>query len=157
MKNFKLRAWDKKTKQMLNVSLIDLGDSIIYNAKNENFIGSYIKKGFYSPDGFLDIDRLIFMQYTRLNDVEGIEIYEGDILEANFVFEEVDGSSYLENVMAKVYFNEAKGAWEIEEVNGETDPLGDWISNGNAKVVGNIFEATEVVEEKATCSRKEQV
>lgn len=65
MREIKFRAWDKKHNQMV------LWEDI----KRTNTLGAFVN------NNNRDISDGILMQYTGLKDIDGIEIYEGDIVQ----------------------------------------------------------------------------
>lgn len=114
MREIKFRAWDKETKTML-----DLVHQI-------NFLNKQIWAEGNGEHSFCcHLDKYELMQYTRLLDKNGKEIYEGDILKGHYGLE-------------KVIWEEHGCGFYPFSVN----------PNFNGEVIGNIYENKELLEVK---------
>jgi uncharacterized phage protein (TIGR01671 family) len=114
MKNYKFRAWDKKNKKMTDE--FDFTD----------FDGDY----FAANDIYLS--DMEIMQYIGIEDKNGKEIYEGDII----VYKDFNDEQKLKKIISLQEFFEEKGYAENEF--GE-----DW--ENNIIVIGNIYENPELL------------
>lgn len=125
-RDIKFRAWYKTGKKMFKVG------QLTYEPKDKEFIGMSIP---YQPD-------FILMQYTGLKDKNGVEIYEGDIID---IHQTVNGFNQFViqyddyKFSARYYNQETKQilGWyqydldELFEIN-ETEK--------EIEVIGNIYE-----------------
>ena len=120
MREIKFRAWDSESKVMRH-------DDYCLRFKTALVTGKY-------GDEFPE---MIPLQYTGLKDREGVEIYEGDIVEfdANYTNKP---SGYMNGVMTwdndscRFFLKVGERDYDIAE---ETD---EW--HYKRKVVGNIYE-----------------
>ena len=122
----KFRAWDKKLKTMLDVSLIDF--------KKRVLVGEHWEFG---ETNFMGFDEIELMQSTGLKDKNGNEIFEGDIVDykgrkavvkwhgsyASFIYRFVD---------------------ELQERVSEWHPL--FLAYYHFEIIGNIYENPELLE-----------
>ena len=69
MNNLKFRAWDKKHKEMFEVIKIEYNPNIIYMAKEPSWFVIRTE------------NEIELMQSTGLFDKNGVEIFEGDIID----------------------------------------------------------------------------
>lgn len=147
----KFRAWDKETKTMLDVSLMDFKKSVL--------IGEHWEFG---ETNFINFDDVNLMQSTGLHDKNGEEIFDGDILKFNDEFAEycyegyVDGSSeginYVEIEKEKTCFT--FGKTKIPEssliylVENEHYSFGELLTEASYEfeIIGNIYENPELLE-----------
>lgn len=102
MRTIKFRAWDKWTKKMAQ-------------PKDGDFIG------WHSPSNWKDCYEV--MQYTGLNDKNGKEIYEGDVVMNNHGFKHL--VEWTESYECEPCFSISKDV-EVE-------------------VIGNIYETPELI------------
>lgn len=126
----KFRAWDKVFKEMVQVNALVLDEQVVkVTYKN----GNVAKE---------DMKEYELMQSTGLKDLNGIEIFEGDILEVT------DKHSWLEVVS----YSQEKAMFVTEEINREfkvpESPLYDLLDSTflKFKVIGNIYENLELLE-----------
>lgn len=128
----KFRGWDNVSKQMLPVEKIDFRENHISLNEGGNSLS----------DTFEMID---LMQYTGLKDVNGKEIYVGDIVKCT----ELRGEELIEYVSTVEYddcdliVHESRtcDAWLSHFVPGiDKTPLTE------IEVVGNIYESSELLE-----------
>ena len=123
MREIKFRAWDKEEKEVHEwddlIPSVDLG----YLFSNE--LGEY--------------DEYELMQYTGLKDKNGVEIYEGDIVETVYNGEVFAGVVVydLSEVDFKVTDGKEKYGRNFQYLTG----------NDENEVLGNIYENPELLEE----------
>lgn len=123
MREIKFRAWDAKEKQMLEVNhLFNLGNKQPIEVWTNDYEGGYR----FNPD------KSEIMQYTGLKDVNGVEIYEGDVVEF-----EVG----LIRTKAEVVYSRSQFIVNMNSIMSRS--LAAYL----VKVIGNRFENPELLEE----------
>ena len=127
---FKFRVWDKITNQYLQ----ELGIyywHIPYSLDGEEIIGEANLVGLSE---LLRHDNFVTQQYIGLNDINGKEVYEGDILEfSNHIDEYKIG--YIGFTAGNFYVNFLD----------DTDEEIAFLTTKDAKVIGNMFETPELL------------
>lgn len=135
MREIKFRAWHKKLQKILEIDSIEMD---IYKAGKISTLTGYDKDTWINNINIEDIELL---EYTGIKDVDGVEIYEGDIVEKEFmepwlddskligVVEMIEGCWCVVNDKKKV----AKNLWSETDVN---------------RVIGNVYENKNLLEEE---------
>ena len=148
---FKFRAWDYENKQWVYGYYTKLVEGIrkydaIVSEDGGSLVRYYIK----------DIKTL--GQYTGLKDKNGVEIYDGDILQFNDCF--LDNTKPLLNIKHLGRIEATAGGFVFVRQYWWNDPfypemgeaLADmqtksWIRS-NCEIIGNIYENPELLEDK---------
>lgn len=134
-REIKFRAWLKEENKMVNVETIDFSEkSIQYLEKNE-IIDAYLLRTTFLED-------IELMQYTGINDKNGVEIYEGDILKYKFLYDRRFKHVSL------VKFMEIEASFGIKDIYGNEIPLYRITANNYFEVIGNIYENKNLLEKK---------
>ena len=123
MREIKFRAWNRTYNWMEDHFYIGAHDGTAYDKPSRTFDTPNIEIDEY-PD-------YVLMQYTGLKDANGVEIYEGDIVEWNgavcyIAWEESDAS-----FMA------------VEQYESWAESGQEW--SGDCKVIGNIYQNQELL------------
>lgn len=123
-REYKFKAWLKKEKKMVDVLSIEFDAKIIAFYKQDEEYEDIIRQTF-AP--FEDIE---LIQYTCINDKDGVEIYEGYIVE-------------YEGDLLIVRFDVEDGRYEL--TNYVYYELLEKYQSKYYKVVGNIYENPELL------------
>lgn len=116
----KFRAWTEE------------GEVMYYNVypfKDETLLLSYDEIAFDE----VPASDFILMQSTGLKDTNGVEIFDGDLIQL------------FNGDVGKVSYNKILAFWEVQFNNGELN-LNDIIYFGG-EVIGNIYEHKHLLEE----------
>ena len=114
MREIKFRAWHKMKRKLVSVVMLSVGNNIL---------------GFDDGDAieYGNMRDFELMQYTGLKDVNGVEIYEGDILQDP---------------------DDGRFCYEVEYDYGRFScGDNDLIDCLGCNIVGNVFENPELLEE----------
>lgn len=127
MREIKFRAWDEKEKVMIGNDDIKKGFMNIQASLKlpRQFIA---ESGLYLPFGFAE-----YMQFTGLQDKNGVEIYEDDIIKH---FEEIG--------IVKWYLDRFIINW-VNEICFYREDLAYWTTERRIEVIGNIHENPELL------------
>lgn len=140
-RDIKFKIWDKEQKKFLGINWE--GEDTRHTEGKANICYServYVTlSGYVNEDGWpYEVDADI-LQYTGLKDKNGKEIYEGDILERYGYWPikiEYDKGCLMVRDLDEVRYNNL-----ILNV-----PICDFESINDWKVIGNIYENTELLE-----------
>lgn len=137
MREIKFRAWDEEDKRMY------CDDKVIVTFSG--FLEEVYVRRNSTVDELIDYK---LMQYSGIKDIEGKEIYEGDIVE--FLDEEVNyshcGVEYDEfiNIGKVIFSHDELMGWDITNRNMDLEEV--WHYREYIKVIGNIYENPELLE-----------
>jgi len=124
-REIKFRAWDKNKRTMVN------GGSFFDVSQTQG-----VDRWVFGMDVFNHPDNVELMQYTGLEDKNGVEMYEGDIVNFSFRMGRNE-PQHFEGVLV-----------EVDPIWGSTVSADDTYSLGRChdiEVIGNIYENKELL------------
>ena len=126
-REIKFRAWDNDLKCMFTtLSMPEL--FVCFN-------GDVVDAGCPFTSQIKVVNKQQLMQYTGLKDRNGVEIYDGDIVNDGFGVGEVE---YIDDCAAyRVNFRNGRAKWFIDYLDAEKPFI---------KVIGNIHQNPELLE-----------
>ncbi|AYC30028.1 YopX family protein [Paenisporosarcina cavernae] len=148
MRQIKFRVWDKDCKSM-HVCGTDVHDAISFDSDNLAYYYNLQNGEGSSPDG---TGTYALMQYTGLQDKNGVEIYEGDIV--SFVDFDTTGGHRVDKYFVGVVKYQS-GIYEIWN-NYDSEFYGSngafilnyvWLQDDEFEVIGNIYRNKNLLEE----------
>jgi len=157
----KFRAWDKKNGKMFNY---DHGD-IMRTGKDEWEWSPFVLvfDGYPEPP---NLDHLIRMQYIGINDRNGTEIYESDIVRGDFRVNVWENDRVMENVHREGLIGVVTRFLSDFVLDFPNLPQGEYMSMSDPwnnmnrwhigcfkfEVIGNTYENNDLLEEKGSGS-----
>lgn len=138
-REIKFRAWDNKNKYMVT------SKQGVFTALRNSMNIVRQDNGYYNNGDLLkpNKEKYTLMQFTGLEDKNGKEIYEGDILK----FSEVDTAIVIWNEKYAYFMVKP-----IQEYYFDSDVLGQALEyNDNVEKIGNIYDNPELLGGKDEC------
>lgn len=128
MRVIKFRCWDKYHKCFLK----------------EN--GEITTDVMHLIDGASENEKYVFMQYTGVNDKNGNEIYELDIVR---YLEKVDmGNSCYDDDLMTIEWSESEYCWKARSICSPFNVLQGQDLKDSFEIIGNIYENPEMKSNK---------
>lgn len=116
----RFRAWLKNDKEMIEVRVIDWNNMIVDS---------------FNPYIEIPLEKVILMQSTGLKDLNGIEIFGGDIVR------------FFDSLYT-VFYDIKEGSYRLKPHDDRwvVDYMSNFSSEESFEVVGNIYENPELLE-----------
>lgn len=124
----KFRAWDSAKKEMFKDTFAITESGQVVVVEQEDVM---------SPPDYVFVDHLVIMQSTGLFDLNGVEIFEGDIVR------------FFDSLYT-VFYDIKEGSYRLKPHDDRwvVDYMSNFSSEESFEIVGNICENKELVEEK---------
>ena len=135
-KAIKFRLWSIIGKKFIKTDNPDL-DFVI---NSNGYL--YLIENFYGEIDVLPQMDIKVLQFTGLQDKNGIEIYEGDILKYKFPY------NRREVHTSAVTYLETQASFGIVDFYGNSIPLYNITANNYFEIIGNIYETPELLKGK---------
>lgn len=127
---FRFRVWQKEKEHMYQNAAVGVGKNRV-GYKLANIKNKYVWE---------ETDEFIINQYTGFKDKAGIWIFEGDLVKFG------NKRTYL----TEVIWDEYKFAFKNVDTDKVEDKFSNWGKIKHVKVVGNIYENPELLEDEET-------